>query len=393
MKATEMKLKRNLALLCGTLAAGAACAQSSVTIFGLIDTNIVLGRGSIADRNALGSGGWGQSRLGFRGVEDLGGGLKASFVVEAGINSDDGTGVPSNTNNVASGGTPSCAVTTTTTTTTTATPPVAGSTIASTSTSTSTCAPALNGTQGLTFGRRSYVALAGNWGEVRLGREYTPTYWNALFSDPFLNSGVGATLVYGNAITGVTRNRASNMINYLTPNTLGGFSLNYMHYLGENANNSATRRDGNGDQVRLMYEGGPLTASVGYGRTKATAGDITMANIYATYDFKVVKPSLAMSRDRAGIRHGRGLLLGVTAPFGAHLLRAAYSTYKTDAAGSPTAKKFAIGDVYSLSKRTSVYATYARVKNSGGSATAIGGAVTGANRNSSGFDLGLVHQF
>lgn len=349
-----MKLKRNLLLLCGTLAAGAACAQSSVTMFGIVDTNFSWGRGSVADRTQLANGGWGASRLGFRGTEDLGGGLKANFHIEAGINSDDGSGQPTNTNNQASGGTP------------------AGS---------------------LTFGRRSYVSLASTWGEVRLGREYTPTYWNALFSDPFLNSGVGATLVYGNAITGTTRNRASNMVNYLTPNTLGGFSVNYMHYLGENASNSAAKNDGTGDQVRFMYDKGPITASVGIGKTKFVAGDVKMSNLYAAYDFGVAKASLAASRDRNGAQTGRGLLLGLVAPVGAHQLKAAFSTYKTDAAGSPQAKKFAIGDVYSLSKRTLLYATYARVRNSGGSATSLGGSTTGPNQSSSGFDLGIAHSF
>lgn len=354
-----MKLKRNLLLLCGTLAAGAACAQSSVTIYGVVDTTVAIGRGSISDKTQLGQGGWMASRLGFRGVEDLGGGWRANFVLEAGLNTDDGSGQASNTNNQASG-----------------------------SPATSSA-----GGQGLTFGRRSYVALGGPLGELRVGREYTPTYWNALWSDPFLNSGVGATLVYGNAITGLTRNRASNAINYLTPNTLGGFSVNYMHYLGENASNVAAKNDGTGDQIRLLYEKGPISASVAHGRTKFIAGDVKMTNLFLAYDFGAVKPSFALSRDRSGIREGRGLLVGMVAPMGAHQLKAAYSTYRTDAAGTPTAKKLAIGDSYSLSKRTVVYATYARVRNSGGSATALNGATTSPNASSSGFDLGIAHTF
>src|SRR5439155_12046149 len=127
-------------------------------------------------------------------------------------------------------------------------------------------------------------------GEVRLGREYTPIYWNALYSDPFLNSGVGATLVYGNAITGVTRNRASNSVSYLSPSFLGGVTVNYMHYMGNNPSNVATKDDGNGDQARVLYESGPATGSVTYGKTKAAAGDITMENAFAAYDFGVVKP-------------------------------------------------------------------------------------------------------
>jgi predicted porin len=354
----KSSMKKNLVLLCGTLVAGAACAQSSVTLFGIVDTTLAWGKGSVANKTQLTSGGWAGPRIGFRGTEDLGGGMKAGFWLEAAINTDNGSGGTTNTNNQPSGEGVSA-----------------------------------GGAQGLTFARRSFVSLAGSWGEVRLGREYAPTYWNVLFSDPFLNSGVGATLVYGNAITGATRARASNAVNYLTPNTLGGFSVNYMHYLGENASNSAISNDGNGDQVRLMYDSGPITAAASWGRTKFAAGDVTMRNILAAYDFGVVKPSLAISRDTNGAVDGKGLLVGLVAPMGAHQLKAAYSRYKTNAVGAPAAKKFAIGDAYSLSKRTIVYATYARVSNSGGSATSVNGAVTGANQSSSGFDLGIAHNF
>src|SRR5206468_11854823 len=132
----------------------------------------------------------------------------------------------------------------------------------------------------------------------------------------------------------------------------------------------ATKSDGTGDQARLLYESGPVTASAAYGKTKLAAGDITMANAFLAYDFGVVKPQIGLSRDRAGELHGRGLLVGAIAPIGAHQLKAAYSTYKRDAEGSPRARKLAIGDVYALSKRTFLYVTYAHVTNSGGSATA-----------------------
>jgi predicted porin len=304
------------------------------------------------------SGGWGASRIGFRGTEDLGGGLSANFWLEAGINADNGTGSTTGTNNQASGeGVP--------------TP----------------------GVQGLTFNRRSTVSIASNLGEVRFGRDYAPTYLNVAFSDPFVNSGAGATLVYGNAITGPTRARGSNAINYFTPNTLGGLVVNYMHYFGENASNTPNSDDGNGDQLRIMYDRGPITASVAAGRTAMASGDITMRNIYGAYDFGVVKPSFIVSRDARGPLTGHGLLVGFVAPVGANQVRAAYSRYSTNAPGSPAAKKLAIGDVYFLSKRTLLYVSYARVTNSGGSTTALNGAVTGPNQASSGFDIGLAHNF
>ena len=98
------------------------------------------GHGDVADKTQLTNSGYNSSRLGFRGTEDLGGGMSASFWLEAGVNNDDGTGAATSTNNQA---------------------------IAAP-------APAVAGTQGLTFNRRSTVSLAGGWGELRLGRDYTP---------------------------------------------------------------------------------------------------------------------------------------------------------------------------------------------------------------------------
>ncbi len=90
---------------------------------------------------------------------------------------------------------------------------------------------------------------------------------------------------------------------------------------------------------------------------------------------------------------GKGWLLGALVPVGAGEIRLAASTYKFDSAGTPKANKLALGYVHNLSKRTAVYTTVARVKNSGGSTQALNGAVTGANTSSTGFDLGVRHSF
>jgi predicted porin len=72
---------------------------------------------------------------------------------------------------------------------------------------------------------------------------------------------------------------------------------------------------------------------------------------------------------------------------------ASYSRYETTAAGNPEGKKLAIGYVHKLSKRTALYTTWARLKNSGGAATALNGSVTGPNTSSSGLDIGVRHSF
>jgi hypothetical protein len=103
-------------------------------------------------------------------------------------------------------------------------------------------------------------------------------------------------------------------------------------------------------------------------------------------------------RDEVAGVDAKGWLLGALVPVGAGEIRASYSTYRVDAVllpllDEPRVRKIALGYVHNLSKRTALYATYARVRNSGGSAVALGGSVTGVNESSSGFDLGLRHSF
>jgi predicted porin len=337
--------------------AGAMCsahAQSSVTLYGIIDTTFARGYGSLTDRTQLLRGGLNSNRLGFRGIEALGGGYSAIFWLEAGFNADDGNGQASNTNNQASG---------------------------------------VGTGTGLTFARRSTVSLAAPWGEIRLGRDYVPQYFNLAAGDPFGNVGVGTTMNYAAIITGVTNTRASNMIQYLTPNTLGGFGASLGYYLGENPHGTPTSDDGTGEGFRVWYEKGPLAAGIAYGRTNYAAGDVRQSNAFANWNFGPAKIMSIYSSDRNGALSAHGALLGVSVPVGVGEFKTAYSQQKTSAAGSPLARKFAVGYVHNLSKRTAVYGTVARVNNSGGSAQALNGATTAPNEHSSGFDLGIRHIF
>ncbi|HSV34467.1 MAG TPA: porin, partial [Ramlibacter sp.] len=119
-------------------------------------------------------------------------------------------------------------------------------------------------------------------------------------------------------------------------------------------------------------------------------------NIGAIYNAKVAKLMAAWFRDKtesATPFAGKGYTLGAIAPVGAGEFKLAFSRYGSDAGLQPETKKTAIGYVHNLSKRTALYATYARVSNSGGATTALNGSVTGANRHSSGYDLGMRHSF
>lgn len=346
------------------VASGLAAAQSSVTLFGIVDATLQHGSGSVAKRTQLGSGGNSSSRIGFRGVEDLGGGMSASFWLEAAVLADSGAGGPTSTNNQPSG-TPA----------------------------------SLGGAQGLTFARRSTVSLAGGWGELRLGRDFSTHYYRYVY-DPYGNNGVGASQTFVGAPT-TQINRVSNQIAYHLPKNLGGIYGLVEYHLGENASNAgATKDDGNGGGVRLGWSKGPFDISMTHARTSyastATIGDITSSTIGARYDFNAFSVMGQYVRDKvdtiAGLTGRGGNVAGIWR-VGAGEVKAMWSQYGTTAAGQPEAKKLSLGYVHNLSKRTAVYGHYARVRNSGGATTALNGSITGANQSSSGFDLGVRHSF
>lgn len=347
------------------VASGLAAAQSSVTLFGIVDSTLQHGSGSVSHRTQLGSGGNSTSRIGFRGVEDLGGGMSASFWLEAGVNVDTGEGAPTSTNNQPSG-TPAT----------------------------------LGGGQGLTFARRSTVSLASNLGELRLGRDYAPHFYNRFSYDPWGHNGVGGSQVFVGAPTR-SINRVSNLIAYHLPGNLGGLFGVLGYQLGENASNAgATSKDGSGVGGRLGWRSGPFEVAAAHMVTKyattATTGDITSANIGGRYDFGAFRVMGGYYRDKvdtiAGLT-GKGAQVAGIWTIGAGEIRAMLSNYKTTAAGNPEAKKISLGYVHNLSKRTAVYGTFARVRNSGGATFALNGSTTGANQSSSGYDLGVRHMF
>lgn len=354
-------MKHMIPILAALASSGGALAQSSITIFGIVDAAYSHGSGSIADRDQLTSGSNASSRIGFRGTENLGGGLSASFWLEAQFNTDNGTGVATNTNNQASG-----------------------------------ASPALAGGQGLLFNRRSTVSLAGPWGEIRLGRDYTGHYRNRVDTDPFGVVGVGATQVNVGTLAGQTSTRASNAVGYFLPPNLGGFFGQAQYYLGENASGTPTERDGSGYSLRAGHTAGRLTVSGAYALTRFASGDIVSTNIGTIYDAGPARLMAAIFRDKTDSAiavTGTGYTLGTIVPVGPGEIKVALSRYGSDAGAQPHTRKLALGYVHNLSKRTALYATYARVRNSGGATTALNGAATAANSGSSGYDLGLRHSF
>ena len=357
-------MKKTLVAI-AALSAISAFAQSSVTLGGTVDVRLAHGTGDTANVTALRSSGINSSHFRFVGVEDLGGGLKAGFHLEAGYNVDDGTGFPSTTNN---------------------------QTITAFSPATGANAAVRSGTQGFTFNRRSTLSVMGGFGEVRLGRDYTPHFWNQTYYDPFGTNGVGSTMTLTGSIAspgGNTAVRASNAISYFTPN-LGGFSGQIQTYLGENSSNVAN--SGSGSSLRVGYVQGPINVGLAYARTTTSGSvDSTHTNVGGSYDLGIVKVMGLYTKDaNTGANDVNGWLFGVTAPLGSGTAKAAYS--QSDNGINGVAKQFALGYVYDLSKRSAVYATVATINNSN-TALALNGATTKVGGNSTGFDLGVRHSF
>jgi len=259
----------------------------------------------------------------------------------------------------------------------------------------------MNGAQGLVFGRRSTVSLTGPWGELRLGRDFVPQFWNLSDFDPFGTTGNGTTQTLNSIITGTAQVRASNSIGYFLPKgALNGFYGQAMYYLGENSSNAgATKNDGNGWGVRLGFANGPFNVAVATSRTTSAAGSPQQSNIGGQWDAGVAKIMAHYAWDKgvvsSAVRSAKGWLVGGLVPVGGGDIRISYSRYAVDLAPAADriTKKWAVGYAYHLSKRTALYATYAHLSNGGGATQALNGATTAANRSSSGYDVGIRHSF
>jgi predicted porin len=367
--------------------AGTAQAQSSVTLFGVVDTNVThltAGDNPVGGRTFFSDSGINSSRLGFRGTEDLGGGLKAGFWLEAGISTESGAGGTTSLGN--------------------------GATYYGTAT----------GGGGLTFNRRSTVSLISQtWGEVRVGRDYTPTFWNSANTDPFGYNGiaeVASFLFEGQGAEGATAVRASNSISYLTPNTLGGFFVQATYALGGNptslsADGVSENDVGDYAGVNLGYQNGPLYAGVATSfldearTTSASAvalgtGGTHVVNAAVSYDFAFIKPDLFFSDstvNSANVDYTTKVYsIGAVVPLGQGEFRVNYvHTTGSDFLSGSHANMFGIGYVYNLSKRTALYALAARVNNSGEYAFSLNAytPTPEPGNNQSGVTLGVRTSF
>lgn len=323
-----------LALL-ATVSTG-ALAQTNVSIYGIVDAGLVRESGPADSVTKISSGVASGSRLGFRGKEDLGGGLAAIFQLESGFNIDTGA----------------------------------------------------SGQGGILFGRQAFVGLASKFGTVTLGRQYTP-YYKTLrdLGDPF--GAVSLAGRSGNLF--VTNSRANNTVAYASP-ALSGVKVELLYAAGEVAGDSTRNRQMGGS---VGYAKGPLTIQLAHHRIEnATATDTTRnALLSANYKFKpaTVYASYAVNRG-PGPADSKDMLAGVAVPFGNDKLLLSHVRHDDDTAANNDASQWGIAYHVRLSKRTDIYAAYAVIDNRNAANFKVGNA-TETGTGDKAFNLGVRHNF
>jgi predicted porin len=344
----KFEMKKSLIALAVMAAAGAASAQSTVTLYGLLDTyfanakwdkgtgvtapsHAVAGLYAGTTQNLMQSGAVNGSRWGLKGSEDLGGGLNATFQLEAGINSD--TGAAANA---------------------------------------------------LAFHRQASVGFSGGFGAVRFGR--IPTYyydvegsWDGVFNSAISAAAVAFRTPSGGDVSFEKSNLASrydNSVRYDSPN-MSGFAASIQYGLTENK--TAAVDAGANWSLGATYNQGPVSAGFAYQQQKATdiAETVSNTRLGASYDFGAAKLKAS---------YGKGGNVGAVAnadvteyqfavdvPVSAALtLSGSFANSQDNVTLDKNEGKrsaFAIGAAYTLSKRTFLYGGYVNGKKSSNGST------------------------
>lgn len=301
-----------------------ALAQSNVTVYGVVDVAMTRATGGGYNQSALDGRGILQgSRIGFRGTEDLGNGLKAVFWLEQGLNIDTGTEPP---------GAP------------------AGSSWA--------------------FQRQSWVGLSSNWGTLGMGRQYAPGFATARF-DVLEGSGLFSARGWLTSVGGYTINpgsaaRWSNSVRYMSPD-LSGFSFEGIYSNHNNEDPTTTAHPSGDDRwaAGLGYKNGPGEVGVVYHNVGVGAGvdDTKEFFIGGSWDFGFLKAMATWQRKNAEARNGDNRLwsVGVVVPvFASSAFHLGYAGLDVKGRNNDSTS-WATGFVHDLSKRTALYAILNRM--------------------------------
>jgi len=346
-------------------AGGAAHAQptsSNVTLYGVADAYFQSARGA-ETLHRVQSGGLSGSRFGIRGTEDLGGGLRGIFMLESGINLDDGT----------SG-------------------------------------------QGAFWGRQAFVGLDSRYGKLTLGRQYGSIYVLASDFSQFTNGPVGASTaviggfggyepVRGNGADGTATgnggpSRINNSVKYETP-SLGGFRAGAVLGFGEAAGATSDTRVAD---IYGRYTNGPLDLMLSYVDDKVEAGTLEVrtlsaAGAYTIGSYRLNAGVIDVDDRAAAAAEGQGGWVGGDYRLGRNQFKVQYLVSTAKGTDDGRTQALGLGYQFDLTKRTSLYSSVTRFRNEGATyanrwASAMPEALTSAgDRHVTELVAGIRHVF
>ena len=348
-------MKKTLLALAAIAASSAAFAQSSVSLYGVVDASLESVKGSDNTVSRVSSDNLATSRLGFKGTEDLGGGLKANFVLETALKSDTGA----------------------------------------------------QGNSARFFDRAAWAGLAGGFGELRLGR--IDSSIGLLAGNTSLLGAQGYDdLRIADTFASNKYRRLDNAVTYLLPTLVKGLSAQVQYSTAAGTSSTAGAEAYGVDTGKtwgfnVAYAADGIVAGLGYVNGKANAsGSIkdTGALVYAGYDFSVAKLTgyynMDKTTDEAEIRRLVGVRLDVpvSKEFAVQASVAKVkNTTLTTRGDDDNATIVALKGVYSLSKRTAVYGLFTNVNNSDAANLGVASYANTAGNTARGLAVGVSHKF
>ncbi|GAB3358750.1 MULTISPECIES: porin [Giesbergeria] len=335
-------------------------ATSSLTLYGIVDAGVMHNSNNAGQSETRMASGYLQtSRFGFRGTEDLGGGLRALFTLESGLNVT--TGASSSTTTL--------------------------------------------------FNRQAFMGLSSSTlGTLTLGRQYTPVYDHLIALSGAPTFGVGGGAVDGIAAPGSTVARFDNTLGgtridssfkYTSPE-FSGFKFNAMWQSRPDASSAKT---GQLSSVGLGYNAGALSSGLGYIVRKcssittgctATTDDDKLWALGVGYDLGMAKLAgiYTSQKNAKNVKDSDGdvLHLMVKIPVGGWHLAAGYQHLNDKSVRDEDVRQFNLSALYYLSKRTSVYGAYShqKVDNGGKASMAV---TTSSDSKQNVYAVGIRHVF
>lgn len=358
---SELNMKKTLAaaLLSGLLAA-AAHAQSTVNIYGILDTGLVKESGS-----DVRMGDYMSSRIGFKGSEDLGNGLKATFELEQRFRLNNGK-------------------------------------LSGNYSWDEKLRKRLGRNDDMQWTGYANVGLAGSWGSVRLGRVMSMIAETFTLIDPFDQNGIASSYSINSLLHS---HFLSDTVRYESPN-MNGFELGLTYTLGDDKHGDSdeerfVRREGNdGFGINPRYRNGPVLLLANFERV-ADSGNSYLWDVGGAYQWGDLRLFLGYERtvfklDELVGKSGNQSewLTGLFYRMGPHIILASYNRGEIDAGiYDGHANKYAVGYNYEFSKRTTLYSSLTYVDNSDPVIGAIYNS-NGTERGSmTGIQIGLNHKF